>query len=116
MNTKASKLYDEFFDKWINRFVPDKGDNRLECEYALHKLIEALQEDKWISVDSPPKIHKDFEDETIMTTIEGFLITDGEKVVITKLVPEFWKTLGFKTIHWQPLPVPPTKPPKKQDG
>ena len=57
-------------------------------------LIDLLQEDKWISADNPPKKHKDFEDETIMTTIEGFLITDGKKVVITKLVPEFWGTLS----------------------
>ena len=56
MNTKEiSKLYGEFID-YINRFIQDKGDNRLECENALHKLLKALQEDKWISIeDELPK-------------------------------------------------------------
>ena len=45
MNKETSKLYDELFDNWINVFIPDKGDNRIEVEDALHKLIKSIRED-----------------------------------------------------------------------
>ena len=106
MNKEASKLYDEFFDKWIHRFIPDKGDNRLECEYALHKLIKALQED-WISVeDELPKEAKAQEKPSKL----GWLIYDGIRVSVTFLHPANWNDkddLGSVITHWQPLPKPP---------
>ena len=43
MNKEASKLYGEFID-YVNRLIPDKGDNRLECEYALRKLIKSIKQ------------------------------------------------------------------------
>lgn len=100
-------------NKEIENFINKWCENDAWQSMMMEELNKLLQED-WISVEEPPKIHKDFEDETIMTTIEGFLITDGEKVVITKLVPEFWKTLGFETTHWKSLPKPPIT--KKRGG
>ena len=121
MNKEASKLYDEFFDKWINIFVPDEGDNRLECEYGLHKFIEALQEDKWISVeDELPKDNNNDEDREFIVEIEikhscVYPVTSAQW---DRKEQRFYKGIEYlKVIRWQPLPKPPiTNKPKKRGG
>lgn len=77
-------------------------------EKLINDLDNLFQQANWISVeDGLPKKHKDFEDESIITAVNGWLITDGEKIKTTKLVPEFWINLAFKVTHYQPLPKPP---------
>ena len=46
MNKETEKLYVELFDKWVSKFLPDEGDNRLEFEYILHKLLESVVEEQ----------------------------------------------------------------------
>ena len=119
MNKEASKLYDEFFDKWINIFVPDEGDNRLECEYALHKFIEALQEDKWISVEKLPNCFESgdwdgLRSEEIQVLLKNGRITTAYLYSGKMDGSEFndWYDVFFEwgldtVTHWQPLPKPP---------
>ena len=119
MNKEASKLYDEFFDKWINIFVPDEGDNRLECEYALHKFIEALQEDKWISVEDelPESKYKsvDVLGCSLMSNTVAVMYYDSKKNIWIRKYDG--TAILWKVTHWQPLPKPPiTNKPKKRGG
>ncbi len=140
MNTKEiSKLYGEFID-YINRFIPDKGDNRLECEYALHKLIKALQED-WISVEDIFKKIAHFDMEKEFMSAENFCDGDYEDAehlylslpscivnVIARdyldgsAISEILKTVKIKcrdiqeeVIDDKQVPMDLPKPPKKQE-
>lgn len=39
----------DYYNRWIKPYVPNKGDNLLECEGQLRQLIDNLQKDAYDS-------------------------------------------------------------------
>lgn len=37
--------FSDYYNRWIKPYVPDKGDNLLECEGQLRQLIDTIERD-----------------------------------------------------------------------
>ena len=105
---------EEALEKLTQKFT---SDNSMPVDMAriTREEFEALQEDKWISVEDELPIEAELRGKS---ENKGWLIFDGKIVTVTFLHPSYWKESdGYedpRITHWQNLPNPPIT--KKRGG